>query len=90
MAPQVPTELCSRCLQPAPINARRCPHCGDVLKTGVRKMSLYVAALGIVGILTIVAFALWLSPPTIDPDNHPSGVEQSAPPPQPEKKPPLN
>jgi hypothetical protein len=52
-------------------------------------MSLYLAALGIIGILTIVAFALWLSPPTVDPDNHPPGAEQSAPP-QSEKKPPLN
>jgi hypothetical protein len=90
MTPAGQDRRCHRCLQPVPIKARRCPHCGDILTTdNARKLTLGLAVLGLLAILGIVGLGLYLSPPTVDPENHP-GYQEPAPPPKPVKKPPLN
>jgi hypothetical protein len=85
------TERCHRCLQPVPLNARRCPHCGDFQKVSSRKLTLYLAVLGILAIFAMVAVSLFLKPAVVDEGNIPASErEKSAPPPKPMKKPPLN
>jgi len=86
-------DRCHRCLQPAPIRARRCPHCGDRLTTSFRRLSLYVAAGMIFGVLALVAYSLYLKPAVVNLDNIPEAEreqQQQSRPPKPVKKPPLN
>lgn len=81
---------CHRCLQPVPHPLRRCPNCREVVRTGdARRFSLYLAVLGIVAVLALVGLGLYLSPPSVDPDNHLDDPPSTAPP-KPAKKPPLN
>jgi predicted nucleic acid-binding Zn ribbon protein len=90
MTPAGQDRRCHRCLQPVPLKARRCPHCGDILTTdNTRKLTLGLAVLGLIAILAIVGFGLYMSPPTADPENNPE-TERRGPPPKPVKKPPLN
>jgi uncharacterized paraquat-inducible protein A len=87
MSPQGFTEKCHRCLQPVPIRASRCPHCGDRLRTGIRRTSLYLAMLGLVVLCGVMGLAWYFSPePSIDTD----GAQQQSTPAPPPKKPPLN
>lgn len=81
---------CHRCLQPAPVKARRCPHCGDILVIdNTRKLTLLLGILGAILIVAIIGLAFYLSPPAVDTENNPE-VQAPAPPPKPAKKPPLN
>ncbi len=71
-------ENCHRCLQPVPSSSGRCPHCGDRLSVGARKLSLYFAAAGLIAIVGIVVLALYIKTPSTDPVNE-DGQESSAP-----------
>ena len=94
MTPQGAVERCHRCLQPVPVNARRCPHCGDRLKANFRRASLYVAIVLTLGVLAMVVFSLILKPTIVDTENIPEAErakqQKEASRPIPAKKPPLN
>jgi len=82
------SDRCTRCLQPVPVNVRRCPQCGEALLPGERKMSLYLAVIGVVAILLLVVLGLFIiNPPTGDAD--PDRPEKGAPA-TPAKKPVLD
>jgi hypothetical protein len=84
-------QRCHRCLQPAPVSARRCPNCGDVLGSDFRRINLYVAVALMIGVLAIVGFSLFLKPAIVDLDNVPEDERpKAATPAPPVKKPPLN
>jgi len=86
MSPQDSTKKCHRCLQPVPPRARRCPHCGDMLKRELPNVSIF---LGVLGIIVLIGIGLLLYFLPADDDSGPSNTpqQQSAPAP---KKPPLN
>lgn len=89
MTAQGSATRCHRCLQPLPLNTRRCPNCRETVRSAdTRRFSLYLAVLGLIGVLAIVGLGLYLSPPSVDPENNPDA--QQAPPPKPARKPPLN
>jgi hypothetical protein len=46
-------DLCTRCLQPVPAGARRCPHCGDPV-TSMTSATIVIALAG--GLLMILVF----------------------------------
>ena len=85
-------ERCHRCLQPAPYNTRRCPQCGapqNVVNS--RRLTIYAAVAGILAILAVVGFSLYLKPAVVDIGNLTEEERQrQAPPPKAPKKPPLN
>lgn len=92
MTDQGATDRCHRCLQPVPANARRCPHCGDFQKVSSRRLTLYLAVLGMLAVLAIVGLGLFIKPEIVNLDNVPEAerVEKPAAPRPPAKKPPLN
>ena len=65
MSPQGSTEKCHRCLQPVPLRASRCPHCGDRLKTGTRRAPLYLAMLGLIAFCVVIGLAWYFSPDSL-------------------------
>ena len=90
MYPRGATQRCHRCLQPVPVNARRCPHCGDVQKLDSRRLTLYLSVLGILAVLAIVGLGLYLKPTIANTDNTPQSERRQSDPPKPVKKPPLD
>ncbi len=84
-------QRCHRCLQPTPVTARRCPHCGDILRADFRRLNLYVAIALTIGVLALVGFSLFLKPTIVDLENVPPEERPKATEPAPTvKKPPLN
>jgi hypothetical protein len=84
-------QRCHRCLQPTPVRARRCPHCGDILRADFRRLNIYVAVALAFGVLAIVGFSLFLKPTTADLEDVPEAERpKAAEPAPPVKKPPLN
>jgi hypothetical protein len=90
MPASVQVGRCHRCLQPVPVKARRCPHCGDIqVGDSSRKLTLFLGVLGVIIIIAIVGLGFYLTPPAVDTENNPE-AQAPAPPPKPVKKPPLN
>jgi hypothetical protein len=90
MSSEGAVERCHRCLQLVPVNARRCPHCGDRLKVNSRRLTLYLAVFGIVVVLGLVGFSLFLKPVVVDLDNEAASETPKQEAPKPVKKPPLD
>jgi hypothetical protein len=98
-------ENCTRCLQPVPVRAARCPGCGQPYKNR-RWVPLTIGTIGLLALIFVMGlmyYATWradLDQAEIlaDPDGEPQEIMVKVPdsnskpaaPPAPEKKPPLN
>jgi predicted nucleic acid-binding Zn ribbon protein len=85
MSPQASAKKCHRCLQPVPPRAQRCPHCGDMLKRELPRVSIFLGVLGVIVLLGIGLVLYFMPPEQSDAGGKPQ--QQSTPAP---KKPPLN
>jgi hypothetical protein len=50
----IPTNQCPRCLQPVPVRKQRCPNCGDYQPAGMRKITLYLGAFGLLALVFVI------------------------------------
>jgi len=107
MEPEPPGRFdqCTRCLQPVPVRASRCPGCGHPHQNR-RWIPLAIGAAGLfalVFVMLLMYYTAWKSDlanrapledesaqPDIMVKTPPEGSQSSSPPPAPEKKPPLN
>ncbi|MCU1236209.1 MAG: hypothetical protein JWP63_4176 [Candidatus Solibacter sp.] len=96
---------CTRCLQPVPVRAARCPGCGQPHQNR-RWIPLAIGTAGVfalVFVMLLMYYAAWkadLATAEVAPDDNgaqadimvktPEEGGKPSPPPAPEKKPPLN
>jgi len=104
-APVERFDKCTRCLQPVPVGAARCPGCGQPHQNR-RWIPLAIGAAGVfalVFVMLLMYYAAWkadLANADVVPDADAAQPEimvktpekggKPSPPPPPEKKPPLN